>query len=756
MWLKKYYERVWQKLFGQSVMYLCMLAFLTVIIFCIIGMAIGYTYVKNNTDKIIEDFNYELLREKIRYTDERVGSIMSCAINISNLENFDEVINLNQNLDINQRYQVIDFCRDMENLTTNGVEHTLRFIYLAKSDLFIGKGGITTGKEYFDSFIRGKDYNYWKENILETDGAMVYDPESEQVYFKMMADSGVYIFLTASKNELIGTRENNNLSNSIDNDFIICDISNKQIFSESDKDYNSLLEKLDFSFDTKKTIIGNLAVSYQSVMGYDWKYTAVSDLRLSVSALTKARNVMVICVIIGIFLSVVIGYIFARKNHNDIHEIYDEVGVAGNPKNKNEYSYIKESISRLIEQNSSKDRLLYNRNKKLRTKLLKGLIVGDDSYSDVKKDLASCGVSADSRYVILAEVSIYDCEYLFFEQNQDTGESYSLSKLVIGNVYQDIFNDSVEMHTVENGKNQIFLIFIYDDDNSVNIRKQIEKGIQLIRDKFNILFKVYLSEEHETEQGFLECYKDIMRVREYQTSEDNWIIDAADEDRNKENISLYSYYLPMDSERMIIKSIKLGNIDDAIGNITHVFEININKGTPFRLMRVLSMNIANVIVKNASINNKHIEQFYSEFSDFFDHISNAASIEQMGEELEKFASFVCSLVERYENSSRHAIIDEIKQYVRENYSDQNLCVNQIAEQFKLKTSLLSSLFKQHEGVGLLEYITHVRVEETRKLIESTDKPLSTIWTETGFSSERTFYRVFEKHTGKKPSEFRKK
>ena len=74
--------------------------------------------------------------------------------------------------------------------------------------------------------------------------------------------------------------------------------------------------------------------------------------------------------------------------------------------------------------------------------------------------------------------------------------------------------------------------------------------------------------------------------------------------------------------------------------------------------------------------------------------------------------------------------------------------------YSIKQSVLSSMFKKQEGIGLLEYITSVRVEAAKDKIRNTDESLKAIALKTGFASERTFYRVFEKYTGKKPGDYR--
>lgn len=751
MSMKKYYEKIWQRLSKYSVMFLWMIAFAFVMIFCMTGIIVGYTCVKNNTDSIIEDFNCNLMREKVRYTDERVENIISCARNISNIENFGNIIKCGSSPDTLQRYQIGKFCKDMALITINGIMESQRFVYIPDINAVIGNGRVNSCEDYYKINIGGSDYNGWFENIICSEAILNYDEQNERIYFRVPAErSDAIVFVAVSKTDLVNSADNDE-----NNDFIICGDGNKQIFSVSGKDYSPMLKDLNFTYEANKTIIKNMAVSYQGILGRDWQYVAVSDLKKNILSLTRARAVMIICALIGMLVSLLTGFLFAKKNNNDIYEIYKQMGGLDDNKTKNEYLYIKESMLGLIKQNRFKDNLINDKNRQLVMKLLRELAVGEDSFEKIRNELKSCGVLLNYKYAAIAEVSIYDCESLFYEQISDIEENYALSKIIIGNVFSDISQGYSQLYTADNGKKNLLLIFMYDNkDTILKIKESVKVGREIIRDAFNVVLKIYLSGEHKADSELRECYKDIMRLREYRTDYDKWVVDT--NGSHGEGLRLQSYYLPIESERKIKKSVRIGDAAVIKESINEVFDINIDRGTPLGLMRALTMNISNIIVKNANIANQHLDEFYIGFGNFYDKIAKNVTEEQLRSEIKLFAGFVCSLSDKDENESKSMLTEEIKEYVAENYNDRNLNVNSIAFKFDLKPSVLSSFFKQHEGLGLLEYINGVRVEAASKLIKNTDKSIGEIWNETGFSNERTFYRVFEKYTGKNTSDFRKK
>lgn len=67
---------------------------------------------------------------------------------------------------------------------------------------------------------------------------------------------------------------------------------------------------------------------------------------------------------------------------------------------------------------------------------------------------------------------------------------------------------------------------------------------------------------------------------------------------------------------------------------------------------------------------------------------------------------------------------------------------------------LSHIFSEQLHVRFCDYINALRVDEVKRLLESTDISLTELSLAAGFGSLRTFNRVFKAHTGITPREYR--
>lgn len=116
---------------------------------------------------------------------------------------------------------------------------------------------------------------------------------------------------------------------------------------------------------------------------------------------------------------------------------------------------------------------------------------------------------------------------------------------------------------------------------------------------------------------------------------------------------------------------------------------------------------------------------------------------------------------------RHGIISEMSQptssnlekikpaidYINQNYFCE-FSTAHLAEMLNFNEIYFCRLFKSAVGTTLIDYLNFVRICKAEQLLE-TDKSISDIAYETGFSSLSYFNRVFKKYKGLSPREHRK-
>ncbi|MDD2217281.1 MAG: AraC family transcriptional regulator [Eubacteriales bacterium] len=85
-----------------------------------------------------------------------------------------------------------------------------------------------------------------------------------------------------------------------------------------------------------------------------------------------------------------------------------------------------------------------------------------------------------------------------------------------------------------------------------------------------------------------------------------------------------------------------------------------------------------------------------------------------------------------------------------------LTLNSIAEAENLSIYYLSHVIKDAAGLSFQELLNYIRVEESKALLQNTDRKISVVAAETGFSAVRYYIKHFEDRYGVTPAEYRKK
>ena len=97
-------------------------------------------------------------------------------------------------------------------------------------------------------------------------------------------------------------------------------------------------------------------------------------------------------------------------------------------------------------------------------------------------------------------------------------------------------------------------------------------------------------------------------------------------------------------------------------------------------------------------------------------------------------------------------LSAVRRYVEANLS-LYVSAEIAAETLGLTRNYFSTFFRRTTGVTFGRWVTSLRVERARRLIETTNKPILKIGFAVGFRDNRTFQRAFKRFTGLTPSQY---
>ncbi len=108
-------------------------------------------------------------------------------------------------------------------------------------------------------------------------------------------------------------------------------------------------------------------------------------------------------------------------------------------------------------------------------------------------------------------------------------------------------------------------------------------------------------------------------------------------------------------------------------------------------------------------------------------------------------------VEEQEFSTVHTILRYCTVHYRE-----PLTLARLSSELHIHRNYISVIFSQRLNISFNDYLNSLRVDDAQKLLSNTNDTVTSIATEVGFETIRTFNRAFQRICGMTPSEYRER
>lgn len=172
-------------------------------------------------------------------------------------------------------------------------------------------------------------------------------------------------------------------------------------------------------------------------------------------------------------------------------------------------------------------------------------------------------------------------------------------------------------------------------------------------------------------------------------------------------------------------------------------------------LQIQCINILLSGTRKMSVTQLQINEFVGKNILSLKSISRFKTLEQLKNWLINTIHSIIQLKLERKVPAKKDIIGEIKEYVADHFNT-DISLAELSDKFFMNPYYLSQLFKEKTGETYLNYLTRVRINKAKELLESTDLKIYNICEMVGYSDTNYFSKLFEKTVGCRPSEYKKK
>ena len=168
---------------------------------------------------------------------------------------------------------------------------------------------------------------------------------------------------------------------------------------------------------------------------------------------------------------------------------------------------------------------------------------------------------------------------------------------------------------------------------------------------------------------------------------------------------------------------------------------------------VMVMELVSALYRFEANNDMEIEGFSEDMRTLYGRL-----IDMDPESLRNWLTDIClsfrvNLITARSRSTR-SFVQRAEEYVRENYADEELSLDNVCQVLGVSNSYFSSMFKKEKGTSFIGYLTDYRMEQASRLLIETDEKNYVIAKQVGYADPNYFSYVFKRRFGVSPVKYR--
>lgn len=221
------------------------------------------------------------------------------------------------------------------------------------------------------------------------------------------------------------------------------------------------------------------------------------------------------------------------------------------------------------------------------------------------------------------------------------------------------------------------------------------------------------------------------------------------------DISLTTLDISKFGKKVLERFLRSGAKEDALHFVTDYFNsIGQNHMHSILFRQYIAMDAIFTVIAFVEELGSNKTAFVERCGDLVNTAEVLASVEGTRDYLTRFFTEALELRELSASQKYSVLLQSAQQYISENYSSDEISLNQVAATVNISPSHFSTIFSQETGSTFIEYLTGVRMEKAKELLRCSGMKTSEIGYAVGYRDPHYFSYLFKKRQGCTPKEFR--
>lgn len=283
--------------------------------------------------------------------------------------------------------------------------------------------------------------------------------------------------------------------------------------------------------------------------------------------------------------------------------------------------------------------------------------------------------------------------------------------------------------------------------------KKVKAAADILHIMANYLTKMELTDTRLRQEKYIQQARISEEIQKIKRKE---LALLGKEEKNENSFISVSSLYPLETERELLRRVRLGDKEGAKEVLNEILgKILFKNAGQMELIRARILELAVVLSRAAVEGTADLEMILGLNFEYIQELGKIKSIEELCIWVVKVLDRFTESVYENRNIKNVDIIRKTREFIRANYKKKIKLID-ISKAIYLSPYYLSHIFKKETGSTLLEYLTKVRIEEAKYLLENTQWNTTQIAFEVGCSDQSYFCKVFKKSEAISPFDYRKR
>lgn len=284
------------------------------------------------------------------------------------------------------------------------------------------------------------------------------------------------------------------------------------------------------------------------------------------------------------------------------------------------------------------------------------------------------------------------------------------------------------------------LVFVLGYGDELDIEMVLQNGLEACRSQLDLDVSIGAGDEVQDPESIWRSYDGAAPALRYglmqRPGELVWYRDIKAYENDK-------VYYTKEKEASLVRNIKTGakkQVEDLLDELYQVnfYDRRLMQSSLKRLIASMALTVYQVVDDVYAGDRKNFEKY----GRVCQNLLQNANVDDGFEILRQACLSLCNDVAKQDGKTQFK--QKITRFIEEHYMDSNLSLDMLADFMGVNYYYLSRLFKETMGSNFASYLTAVRMEKAKELLNAKSATVKQVAQQVGFADSNSFIRAYKK------------